>query len=81
MDELPKAEGYDVANHVKGDQVPDDTITIIIRSGGRTFAQGRKLPETQEQTVAVMEHMSQLAIDTIDLKGIKAGGTKFKPEQ
>ena len=42
MNEL-NPQDYDVVNAVREGGIPDDTITIIIKSGGRIFSRGINL--------------------------------------
>lgn len=79
MDEQPSQE-YNPTDTIGSDQVPDDTITVIIKCGGRTFFKGMKLAETQEDTALLVGNMMQSVLDTVDARGLKVGGGEFNPE-
>ena len=78
MNEL-NPQDYDVVNAVREGGIPDDTITIIIKSGGRIYSRGINLEDTQEKTAKVVQVLMQQVADTVDAKGLKAGGSRFDP--
>ena len=59
--------------------IPDDSITIIIKSGDRTYSRGVYLEDTQEKTAKMVQVLMQQVADTVDAKGLKAGGSRFDP--
>lgn len=69
--EQMEGRSYDPKVHITAAQIPDNTITIIIKSGGHAWVDGRNLDLTQENTVKIAQAMSQRLIDTIDVKGLK----------
>lgn len=79
MDEV-NSQPYNPQNHITPDQVPDDTITIIIKSGERTYYRGVNLEDTQEKTAELATILMQQVIDTVDAKGLKSGGSLYAPE-
>lgn len=72
---------FDPTKQLDTSHVPDDTITIIVKCGGRTYGQGINMPATQEATAKVAGHMMQKVVDTIDAKGLKAGGSLYLPKK
>ena len=78
MEELSPKD-YDVVNAVREGGIPDDTITIIVKCGGRMYSRGINLEDTQEKTAKVVQILMQQVADTVDAKGLKAGGSRFDP--
>lgn len=74
-----KPNKYDPNDVIRSEQVPDDTITVLIKCGGRLYARGVKLADTQEKTAALVGNVLQSVLDTVDAKGLKAGGSRFDP--
>lgn len=74
-----QSDPYNPENHLKDEQIPDDTITVIIKCGGRTYMKGIRLPDTQEKTAALVGNAMQTVLDTVDAKGLKKGGSRFDP--
>ena len=70
---------YNPMDRIRDEQVPDDTITIIIKSGGRTYFRGVNLEDTQEKTAKMTKVLMQQVVDTVDAKGLKAGGSLYDP--
>lgn len=79
MDEIEVSK-FEVRDKLNLEALPDDTLTVVIRSGGRVYSRGVNLPETQEQTAKVVKAVMQQTLDTVDAKGLKAGGSRFAPE-
>lgn len=71
---------YNPDDHFRSEQIPEDTITIIVKCGGRTYTRGVNLEDTQEKTARLATVLMQQVVDTIDAKGLKAGGSRFDPE-
>lgn len=71
---------YDPLKKIQSEQIPDDTITVIIKCGGKTYMRGIKLEETQEKTAALVGNVMQSVLDTVDAKGLKAGGSRHDPD-
>lgn len=70
---------YEVGKRIDDAAIPDDSITIIIKCGGRTYARGVNLEDTQEKTAKMVQVLMQQVADTVDAKGLKAGGSRFDP--
>lgn len=71
---------FDPMKTIQDEQIPNDTITIIIKCGGRTYFRGVNLEDTQEKTARVCGILMQQVVDTVDAKGLKAGGSRFDPK-
>jgi len=71
---------YDPLKKIQSEQIPDDTITVIIKCGGKTYMRGIKLEDTQEKTAALVGNVMQSVLDTVDAKGLKAGGSRHDPD-
>lgn len=67
---------YDATADLNIAAVPDDTITIVMKCGGKVYLRGIKMPDTQEKTAALVGNMMQTVLDTVDAKGLKAGGSR-----
>ena len=78
MDES-EAKKYDPTKMLDTAAVPEDSITIIIRCGDRTYSRGVFLEDTQEKTAKLVSVLMQQVADTVDAKGLKAGGSRFDP--
>jgi hypothetical protein len=78
MNELNPRD-YGIVNAMREGGIPDDTITIIIKCGGRIYSRGVNLEDTQEKTAKVVSVLMQQIADTVDAKGLKAGGSRFDP--
>lgn len=70
---------YNPEDHIRDEQIPEDTITVIIKCGGRTYSRGINLADTQEKTAALVGNVMQSVLDTVDAKGLKKGGSRFDP--
>lgn len=70
---------YDPMAVLNQEAIPDDTITIIIKCGGRTYSRGVNLEDTQEKTAKIASILMQQVVDTVDAKGLKAGGSLYDP--
>lgn len=79
MEELSPKD-YDVVNAVREGGIPDDTITIILKCGGKIYSRGINLEDTQEKTAKVVAALMQQIADTVDAKGLKAGGSRYDPD-
>lgn len=71
---------FDPMKTLKDEQFPNDSITIVIKCGGRTYFRGINLEDTQEKTAKVCGILMQQVVDTVDAKGLKAGGSRFDPK-
>lgn len=78
MEEI-ESKYYDVMDKLNDAAIPDDTITIIIKCGGRTYFRGVNLEDTQEKTAKVAKVLMQQVVDTVDAKGLKIGGSLYDP--
>ena len=79
MNELTPQD-YDIVESVNSGGIPDDTISVIVKCGGKMYARGIYLEDTQEKTAKVVSAVMQQVADTVDAKGLKAGGSRFAPE-
>ena len=70
---------FNPMDKVQDSAIPDDSITIIIKCGGRTYFKGVNLEDSQEETAKVATVLMQAVIDTVDAKGLKAGGSLYDP--
>lgn len=70
------SQEYDVTKKLDDAAIPDDTITIVIKCGGKTFSKGVKMEESQEKTAILAGNMMQSVIDTVDAYGLKADSGK-----
>lgn len=70
---------FDPTKQLDTSAVPDDTVTIIVKCGGHTYGQGVNMPGSQEATAKVVGIMMQRVLDTVDAKGLKAGGSLYDP--
>lgn len=77
--EMQDSQTYNPMEKLRDEQIPDDTITIIIKCGGRTYFRGINLEDTQEKTAKLVTVLTQQVLDTVDAKGLKAGGSRFDP--
>lgn len=68
---------YDPTKKLDTAAIPEDSITIIIRSGDRTYSRGVFLEDTQEKTAKLVSVLMQQVADTVDAKGLKAGGSLY----
>lgn len=71
---------YTIVESINAGGIPDDTITVIVKCGGRMYSRGINLEDTQEKTAKVVQVLMQQVADTVDAKGLKAGGSRFAPE-
>lgn len=72
---------FDPSKQLDTSAVPGDTITIIVKCGGKTYGQGVNMPDSQESTAKVVSTMMQKVLDTVDAKGLKAGGSLYQKEK
>ena len=70
---------YNIVESINAGGIPDDTITVIVKCGGRMYSRGINLEDTQEKTAKVVSALMQQVADTVDAKGLKAGGSRFDP--
>jgi len=73
------SDTYNPMDKLKDGQFPDDSITIVIKCGGRTYFRGVNLEDTQEKTAKMCKVLMQQVVDTVDAKGLKSGGSRFDP--
>jgi hypothetical protein len=78
MDES-EAKKYDPIKLLDTAALPEDSITIVIRCGDRTYSRGVFLEDTQEKTAKLVSVLMQQVADTVDAKGLKAGGSLYDP--
>lgn len=71
MDET-KSKPYVAAKHFSTEQIPDDTITVIIKAGGKVYSKGINLEPSVEATARLVGNVMQTVLDTVDLKKLKA---------
>lgn len=55
------------------DQLPEDSITILIKANGKMFARGVKLDDSVMATKETVMSVCQMAIDSVDQIGLRAG--------
>jgi len=79
MDEIDSNK-FDPMAVLNQEALPDDTITIIIKCGGKTYSRGVNLEESQETTAKLALVLMQQVVDTVDAKGLKKGGSLYDPE-
>lgn len=78
MDEF-ESKIYNPEADLNLEALPEDTITIVIKCGGRVYLRGVNLEDTQEKTAKLASVLMQQVVDTVDAKGLKAGGSRFDP--
>lgn len=79
MDEF-ESKIYKPEENLNLEALPEDTITIAIKCGGRVYLRGVNLEDTQEKTAKLATILMQQVVDTVDAKGLKTGGSRFDPD-
>ena len=77
MGQEPAIKDYNSDNPITDDQIPDDTLTVIIKCGGKIYRRGVNLEETHELTAKMAAAVMQQVVDTVDSRGLKAGGPEY----
>jgi hypothetical protein len=67
------SQDYDETKHFTSEQFPDDTFTIVLKVGGKTFSKGVNLVNDTVKTENLIGNMMQSVIDTVKSKKIKKG--------
>ena len=75
MDEF-ESNTYKPEENLNLEALPDDTITIAIKCGGRVYLRGVNLEDTQEKTAKLVSVLMQQVSDTVDSRGLKSGGSR-----
>lgn len=80
MYESPNKSDYNPEEKLKDEQFPDDTITVVIKSGGKVFMKGINLEKTQEDTAKTVHGLMSVVLNTVDTHGLKIGGGSRSPK-
>ena len=73
MFEEPTIKDYDSKDPIRSEQIPEDTITIIVKSGGKMFSRKVLMEETHELNAKLATALMQQVVDTVDTHGLYRG--------